>query len=326
MRVRGRATLLEDTSGNFHYSPMVKAAWMYFKDGLPQHEIADAMGVSRATVSNLLAAAREAGIYRISFDQDVFDQMGVADALKTQYGLDAVLIVPSAGSVADTRARVARAGAWHLTESFSECAKLGVCWGQTVLELGEALEPADTRIEHICQMVGVARSALCKLVEACNSRIALKLRAEVLQFPAPGIMSSRDLYEQLIREPIVAEQLDQLRTLDAAVFGICSIKPDSPFFASGLARNIQPTDLTRAAVAGIVGGRMFTEDGADVRLPGYDDCLLALTLDELRQIPRRLGVAGGAEKIAAIRGALRAGLLTALATDFDTACGLLELR
>ncbi|MGY6550189.1 MAG: sugar-binding transcriptional regulator [Roseinatronobacter sp.] len=324
MRMRGRAAPPDDRHGNYHYSPMVKAAWMYFKDGLPQHEIAEAMGVSRATVSNLLAAAREAGVYRISFDPDVFDQMSVADALKARFGLRAVLIAPSAGSVTDTRARVARAGAWHLTEAFADCAKLGVCWGQTVLELGDALESVETRIAHVCQMVGVARSALCKLAEACNSRIATKLGAEVLQFPAPGIMSSRELKAQLIREPIVAEQLDQLRGLDAAVFGICSVAPDSPFFASGLARNMQPEDLTRHAVAGIVGGRMFTEAGTEVRLEGYDDCLLALTLDELRCIPRRLGVAGGTAKVAAIRGALRAGLLTALATDFDTARALLE--
>ena len=324
MRIRGQASQAREQSGVYHYDPMVEAAWLYFKDGLPQHEIAQRLGVSRAKVSNLLAAARVAGVYRVSFDQDIFDQIGVAEALKERHGLDAALVVPSTGSLAERRARVASAGAWHLTEGFADCEQLGVCWGQTVLELGHALEPTETRIRRVCQMVGVARSELCKLAEACNSSIAMRLGADVLQFPAPGVVSSRRLFEDILAEPIVSEQFETMRALDAALFGVCSIKPDSPFFASGLARGIAPEQLLHDGVVGIVGGRMFRRDGNPVRMEGYDDRLLALELDELRRIPRRFGVAAGLEKADAIRGALRAGLMTALATDFDTACAILN--
>lgn len=306
------------------YSPMVMAAWLYFRDGLSQQEVAERMSVSRATVSNLLAAAKQAGVYRITFEQNLFEQMLVVEKLKQRFGLDDLLVVPSVGSLADQRARVASAGAFYLAGTLKDCTSLGISWGQTVLELGAALEPAETKITKVYQMVGIARTQLWKLAEACNSRIAHALNADVMQFPAPGLVSTRELYKQLVAEPIVAEQFEALRRVDAALFGVCSTKPDSPFFASGLAQGLSSHILLERKVAGIIGGRMYDSSGAPVVVDGYDDQLLAMSLDDFKAIPHRFGVAAGLEKVTAIEGALRGGLLTALATDFDTACALAD--
>lgn len=324
MKAKNRARRSSERDTLQHYNPMVMAAWMYFRDGLSQQEIADRMAVSRATVSNLLAAARQAGVYRITFDPEVFDQMQVAEALKARFGLSTVLIVPSAGPTAEVRARVASAGALHVAQALADCKTLGICWGQTMLELGDQLDPIESSVSRIYQMVGIARTQLWKLAEACNSRIAYKLGADVMQFPAPGVVSTRALFEQLIQEPIVAEQFDALRNLDASVFGICSTKPDSPFFASGLALGITAETLAERGVVGIIGGRMFDIKGQAVTVDGYDDRLLALSLDEIRRIPIRFGVAAGREKTKSIIGALVGGMLTALATDFETAKEIFE--
>ncbi|TDL78349.1 hypothetical protein E2L08_11660 [Palleronia sediminis] len=324
MAQRNRVNRTDGQDDLSHYNPTVMAAWLYFRDGLAQHQIAERMGVSRATVSNLLAAAKHAGVYRITFDTDVFAQMQVAEALKERFGLKDVLVVPSAGAPAEVRARVASAGAFHLAGALGECRTLGISWGQTVLELGDLLEPTDTRIERVCQMVGIARTQLWKLADACNSHIAHKLGADVMQFPAPGVVSSKELFDQLVKEPIVAEQFDALLNLDAALFGICSTSPDSPFFASGLARGITSETLTERRVAGIIGGRMYDIEGQAITVEGYDDRLLAITLDDLRRIPHRFGVAAGLDKAKPIQGALVGGLLTALATDFDTATLILD--
>ena len=44
--------------------PYVWACWLYYEDGMTQGEIAEAMGVSRATVNSYLADAREKGDLR----------------------------------------------------------------------------------------------------------------------------------------------------------------------------------------------------------------------------------------------------------------------
>ena len=326
MAKRNRTMRTNEPDSLSHYNPTVMVAWLYFRDGLSQQEIAERMSVSRATVSNLLAAARQAGVYRVAFNADIFDQMNVSEALKQRFGLDSVLVVPSGGSREEVRARVASAGAFHVAEAMAECETIGVAWGQTVLELGEMLEPIDTRVGRVCQMVGIARTQLWKLADACNSQIAQKLGADVMQFPAPGFVSSPELFEQLIKEPIVAEQFAALRSLNAAIVGICSTAPDSPFFASGLSQDLSSKSMADRQVAGIIAGRMYDINGKPVTVEGYDDRLLAITLEELQHIPRRLGVAAGLDKANAIKGALAGGHLTALATDFETAVAVLELQ
>ena len=48
------------------------------------------------------------------------------------------------------------------------------------------------------------------------------------------------------------------------------------------------------------------------------------TLEQIREIPRVIGVAGGADKVDVIRAALRGGLLDVLVTDEESAEKLLE--
>lgn len=50
---------------------------------------------------------------------------------------------------------------------------------------------------------------------------------------------------------------------------------------------------------------------------------IGVGLDELRGMSNVVGVAGGVEKVAAIRGAIRGGLIDALVTDEPTAQALL---
>ena len=52
--------------------------------------------------------------------------------------------------------------------------------------------------------------------------------------------------------------------------------------------------------------------------------VIGITLEQLTQVKRVVGVAGGAEKIQAILGALRGGLIDVLITDSLTAAQLLE--
>ena len=53
--------------------------------------------------------------------------------------------------------------------------------------------------------------------------------------------------------------------------------------------------------------------------------MIGLTLDEIRQIPYRIGVAASAAKALPIYGALRGGYLHVLITDEAAARGVLKL-
>jgi len=73
----------------------------------------------------------------------------------------------------------------------------------------------------------------------------------------------------------------------------------------------------RVAV-GDIGLRFFDADGRAIP-HAINDRIIGLTLEQIRAIPRVIGVAGGPEKFEVIRAALRGQLINVLVTDEDNA-------
>ncbi|MGW5699169.1 sugar-binding domain-containing protein [Streptomyces asiaticus] len=55
----------------------------------------------------------------------------------------------------------------------------------------------------------------------------------------------------------------------------------------------------------------------------FNDRLIGIEPDRLRAVERRIGVAGGVNKVSAIRGAVRGGWVNVLITDVEVARELL---
>jgi dihydroxyacetone kinase-like protein len=87
--------------------PYVWACWLYYEDGMTQGEIAEAMGVSRATVNSYLADAREKGIVNISIEPARLASLTIAQELKRHFGLADCLVVPNDD---DSRPLIGRLG------------------------------------------------------------------------------------------------------------------------------------------------------------------------------------------------------------------------
>ena len=323
-KIRHKVGFDESRKGQDHFDPVVRAAWLYFRDGLAQQEIAESLGISRSSVSNLLMEAKRRQVYKIEFSPAVIRTHDAAQKLQDRYGLETVYIVPGDGDAARVRARIGNAGALLLGQKYAHLPRLGVCWGRTVLALADALDYRESAVEQVYQMVGSARSRFWDMVEACDTRIAAALGAKIFQFPAPGRVSSPQLFKLLVEEEIVAAHLHALDRLDGAVFGLCSLSYDSLIFSSGLVYDHEVAMMQASAAVGIIGGRHYDRSGAAVHFDGYDATLLALEMERLKSIPHRLAVAGGADKVPALLGALRGGLMTDLVTDSVTAQALLS--
>ena len=109
------------------------------------------------------------------------------------------------------------------------------------------------------------------------------------------------------------------RDLTMAVMGIGSIEPSDILAVSGNA--FATSDRERLIADGAVGDichRIFRADGSAIT-GAVDDRIIAIPVEDLRRIPRRIGIAGGKRKREAIRGALSGGWVNALVTDLQTA-------
>lgn len=110
---------------------VVRAAWLYYEDGLTQAQIAKRLFVSRQTVGRLLESARQRGIVRIELDSQYLAAMQLATRLKEVTHLSDVVVVPTAEgrlSRERTNERVAAALAAYARRHLHPGAVVGVSW------------------------------------------------------------------------------------------------------------------------------------------------------------------------------------------------------
>jgi DNA-binding transcriptional regulator LsrR (DeoR family) len=142
--------------------------------------------------------------------------------------------------------------------------------------------------------------------------------------PAPGVAGSRTARHALATDPHVAEVLERARHATLAFMGIGAPRKDSILIREGAI--VRWTELAELAARGAVGDinlRYFGERGQRIA-SDLDDRVIGLTLDEIKQIPHVVGLAGGSAKLDAIRGALAGKLVDMLITDHVTAQNLLK--
>lgn len=302
---------------------VIEVAWMYYHDDLNQKEIADRLGISRATVVNYLQEARETGQIRITLAAPAFTTHRLALALCARFGLSAAYVVPDEGaSVEEAFRRVVCGAAEWLPALLEPGDRLGVAWGRTVYEIAEAVEPHSVDDMTVLQLVGSMATPYGFTAEACSTRLAQRLHARCLNLHAPAVVSRSELARELREEPILKAQLDQLETVNKLLFSVGTCASDSHIVSSGLA---SPDDLAWHVARGAVGvlcGRFIDATGGPI--PGsMEERMIGITLDRLVGLDMGILVTPGHDKIEATLAAIRGGYVSHLVTGVTVAEALL---
>ena len=305
----------------FAADPIVWAAWLYYEEQLTQEDVAERMGVSRATVNNLLAEARRREIVSIAVSPHHLQSVRAARLLAERFDLRGCVVVPG-GDAASAFDRVGRAGARLLAQTLRPDDILGVAWGRTVLSLSYALPPLALPSVTVVQIAGSAVSTGEFSPEFCTSNISSRIGARCVNLFAPGIVSRPEVKDILMAEPALMAQFDLLRSCNKILFGVAGLDPASMPSRSGYLSPDTSRSYAALGAVGVLAGRCTGRDGAPVH-GELDGRMIGLTLDEIHRIPERICVAGGADKAEAIAAMLRGGYATTFVTDEDAAAGLL---
>lgn len=312
------------TPAMYQSDPLLWAAWLYYHDELTQSQIATLLGVSRATIVNYLQEARANNYIRISVRSDHLSSINLAQKMKDTFGLNDCMVIPDDGGHFSPTERVGKAGANFVESALAPDDILGVAWGRTVQTLANNLSEQSLSNLQVVQVIGSQRGTSDGFSsEECVSLISHKLHAKAVNLHAPAVLSKRALRDDLLNETIIQEQFGRIRSCNKILFGVCSIKENSLVFASGLTNTEESKYYVSKGAVGVIAGRFHDVEGNWIQGP-LDDRLLGITLDEVKQIPFRIAVAGGADKTQAILGALHGKYMNVLITDERSALNILE--
>ncbi|AEG44481.1 sugar-binding transcriptional regulator [Isoptericola variabilis] len=304
---------------------MAKVARMYHERGMRQAEIAAELHVSQPRVSRLLKRATEVGIVRTTVSEPAGVFTDLEQELESRYGLTEAVVVDPGGD--DELRALGSAAALHLETTLIGGDSIGISsWSASLLAAVEALRPFSSQVvTDVVQLVGGVGDPRVQ-VDASRllTQLATATGAEPIFLPAPGLLGSRRARESLMADSTVLQVSSRWPNLTMAMVGIGALEPSPLLRRSG--NSIAEEDQEKLRIAGAVGDvclRFFDEDG-DLVPSDLDDRVIGIEPDALRAIPRRIAVAGGERKIAAIRGALRGRWINVLVTDVRTARALLS--
>ncbi|TVR50279.1 MAG: sugar-binding transcriptional regulator [Puniceicoccaceae bacterium] len=199
-------------------------------------------------------------------------------------------------------------------------------WSRSLLELVRAMHPLRERpgIRVVQILGGVGNPAAEVHANHLTARLSSLLGAEAHFLSAPGVAASPELRAAYLKDPYTRATMDLFPKLTLALVGIGALQPSDLISKSG---NILGEEelawLRKQGAVGDVCLGFFDREGVPVE-GAWKERICALSLEQLRSVPRRVALAGGTVKRKAILGALRGGWLTHLVTDDRTARWLVK--
>lgn len=301
---------------------IAKVARMYYVQEMNQQAITEKLQLHQSTISRMLKKARTLNIVRFNIATLPGTFTDLEEQLTSRFELKDVVIVdcPAEGDalVRDLGAALA----YFLETTLKPGKVVGISsWSRSLFAMVDALHPgdycADGKVVQILGGVGNVGSEFHAIHLA--QRLAGSIDAKPVLLQSPAVVGSAEAQRVLSRDPVVAEASGLFDKLDLALVGIGSMEPSRMLAVSGnIFSRDERAELQRLGAVGDICFRFFNADGQPIKSPLMKR-IIGIDLEKLRACKRVVGVAGGIQKVPAILGALRGGLIDVLITDQRTA-------
>ena len=297
------------------YALATKAAWYYYMEDNTQAQIAEVMGVSRAKVIRLLEEARAQGIVQFSFRKNDSQRVSAEQLLIDRFGLKDAFVVPTPLDSSAINQSIAQGAAHYVSDHLREDGYLNIGYGDTVSRmLGVLAKNREESLNVVSLTGGVSYYLPTVGTTAYSMHLFLT--------PSPLVVSSRQVRDALLDEKSLQDVSTMTEYADMSVVGIGAAVEGATVLRNGILNEGELTVLKMQGAVGDVLNHFMDKDGNLIQTE-IEDRVISTDLDKLRQLKNVVGVAGGKDKVTAIKAVLNGGYLNVLITDSGTAAELL---
>ncbi|MBT2696607.1 sugar-binding transcriptional regulator [Bacillus sp. ISL-40] len=303
---------------------LVKIAQMYYEEGATQSKIADDIGVSRSLVSKYLAKAKELGIVEVIIhDETIHPYRQLEGKIERLYGLREVMCIPNLGNDS-SKNRLGAAASKYLLRVIRDGQTIGVSSGTTLHEVAEALSTNQQfpSVTFVPLVGGMGNERVDIHANALVAKFAGVLQAQYKLLHAPVMVDSKEAKEIFMRQSSIQDIFDLASKANIAIVGIGGTPEHSTMVKSYLGQETQEY-FNQTDVVGDICYNFINKNG-DTSDNSWNEQVISLKLEQLKEIPLVVGVACGLEKVQAIKAALEGKLVHVLITDELTAKALLD--
>ncbi len=305
---------------------IVRAAWLYYMEGLTQDRVAARLGITRLRVNRLLGEARSSGLVGITINSRLASCLALEDELKRMCGLREAMIVPTPEDPALLPALLGRAAGEFLTRHLEthRVRGIGVGWGATLREAIRFVKPGKRSDINVGSLMGgLTRGLEINTFETATA-LAARLGGRCSYLAAPLYAGSEKSRDTLVSQDVFKESFIEMAANDVALLSVGDLSNRSLLIRYGLPRDVTPASLKRSGAVGDILGRFLDASGRPVDHP-LNTRVISPSLQVLSGIATVIVASGGMNKAPIIAAVLKARLAAVLVTDEDTAARALAL-
>lgn len=302
---------------------VVRVSWLYYSQGMTQVAIAEHLGIARSRVLRALAVAQETGLVQFHLNHPLFNCLSIERELKDTFQLRDAMVVPTPPDPRLVREAVGQAGALYLQKTLSSGDVLGCAWGNTVNAAVQNLQPRRLKNFSVVMALGGLTTVTAGMNPIDMVRtIASKTEGQCYYLPVPAIVDSKAVRDVLLTDQGIRTAFSIARSANKLLVGIGDTTDHAAVIDMGFLNPAKMAELRGKGAVGDILARYFDKDGRPVK-SDLEDRIVGLSLEDVRQVPTVIAVAGGPSKVAPILGALRGRYVDVLITDETTAQQLL---
>lgn len=185
------------------------------------------------------------------------------------------------------------------------------------------MHPEAKRVTFVPIVGGVGRVRMELHANSLAESLSRIYDGKFVPLHAPARVSSRNIREELLKEETLLPAIRLTQKLDIAVVGIGYPNEKSAIMATGYFKENEIDSLINRKVAGELCMQFYDIKG-DTSPYEDDNNVIGMDISKLRAVPRSIGIAGGIEKLRAIRGAINGHYINTLITDIQCAEALIS--
>ncbi|MGF3056697.1 sugar-binding transcriptional regulator [Microbacterium sp. YY-01] len=295
----------------------VYVALQNLKHGRPVKEIAEEIGRSRFATARMVKRARELGLVEVRATVEDPVDVDLSTRLAQRYGLrSAVVVATQSDNEVLAREAIAEVTSRIIIESVQEDDVLGFTPGRTLVVASRGI--TELPWADVVQLTGVGWTRLEDGVEVI-SNIGRAARGATHPLYAPMLLEPEESI--ILGHPAIQHTLRRFDHITRAFLTIGGW-PEASLLAHILADKGEREAFERRGVVGELGTCLLDAEGTVV--DGLEGRFIGISERQLRAIPARMAIGGGAGKEKAVRAVLLSGLADSIVTDTRSALMALE--
>lgn len=300
-----------------------RAAWLYYKEGMTQGQVAQELGLNRAKVLRMLAASRMDGTVQIRVLSKQSSCIALERELERKFNLDRAIVVPVPKQAEQLPEIIGGVLGEYITDLLKENLIIGLGWGKTLSScLPSIPQQTDAHISVVSLLGGLTRVSAFNPSEFAW-RLGDRLAAEAYLIAAPVFAPDERTRDALLTHPGIREVFRRSENLDVAVVSVGDLSPGSTFSRYSLLEREELMSLQKAGAVGDILCRFINADG-EILDHDVNRRVVAVDPRSLRTARKIVLASGGWHKYGVFRAALKMLSPHVVLTDLEVAQRLVD--